>query len=80
MDKNAIKDLIYGGVNELIHNDKYYRHSPVGADYCRFTDVGEVALKEFMSHMAVILRRAEDESLDRRAKDLVLKGLKGEKV
>lgn len=80
MDKAAVKDLIYGGINELIHNDKYYRHSPVGPEYCRFTDVGKVALEEFMSQMAVNMRRAEEAALDRRAKDMVIKGLKGEQV
>jgi hypothetical protein len=80
MDKSAVKDLIYGGINELIHNDKYYRHSYVGPEYCRFTDAGEVALKEFMAHMAVNMRKAEEADLDRRAKEMVIKGLKGESV
>lgn len=80
MEKIAIKDLLYGGVNELIHNNKFYRHSPIGYDYCRFTEEGEVALKEFMRAMAILTHAAEEESLDRRAKEMVLKGLKGEKI
>lgn len=80
MDKTAVKDLIYGGVNELIHNDKYYRHSPVGPEYCRFTDTGKVALEEFMAQMAVNMHKAEAAELDKRAKELVIKGLKGETI
>jgi hypothetical protein len=80
MDKAALKDLIYGGVSELIHNDKYYRHSPVGPEYCRFTDAGKVALDGFMNQMAVTMYKVDAAELDKRAKELVLKGLKGESV
>jgi hypothetical protein len=78
MDKAALKDLIYGGVNELIHNDKYYRHSSVGPEYCRFTDAGKVALGEFMNQMAVTMYKVDAAELDKRAKDMVIHGLKGE--
>ena len=80
MDKLAVKDLMYGGLNELIHNDKYYKHSAVGPAYCRFTDTGKVALEEFMAQMAVNMRKAENEELNRRAKEMVINGLKGESV
>jgi hypothetical protein len=80
MDKSAVKDLMYGGINELIHSEKYYRYSPVGPEYCRFTDTGKVALEEFMAQMAVNIRMAEKAELDKRAKDMVINGLKGESV
>jgi len=80
MDKAAVKDLIYGGVNELIHNGKYYYHSSVGPEYCHFTDVGKVAISEFMNQMAVNMRKAENEDLNRRSKEMVIQGLKGESV
>lgn len=80
MDKAAVKDLMYGGINELIRNEKYYRYSPVGPEYCRFSDEGKIALSEFMTQMAVNMRKAEDAALDRRAKDMVIKGLKGEEI
>jgi hypothetical protein len=78
MDKAALKDLIYGGVNELIHNGKYYYHSSVGPEYCHFTDVGKVALSEFMNQMAVTMYKVDAAELDKRAKDMVINGLKGE--
>jgi hypothetical protein len=80
MDKKALKDLVYGGVSELIHNDKYYRYSTIGYEYCRFTDDGKIALEEFMNQMAILMHKADQESLDTRAKELVIKGLKGESV
>jgi hypothetical protein len=78
MDKAALKDLIYGGVNELIHNGKYYYHSSVGPEYCRFTDAGKVALDEFMTQMAITMYKVDAAELDKRAKDMVINGLKGE--
>jgi len=80
MEKSALKDVLYGGVSELIHNSKYYRYSPIGQDYCRFTEEGEVALKQFMQSMSVLIYATEEKDLDQRAKDMVIKGLKGEKV
>jgi hypothetical protein len=42
--------------------------------------VGKVALEEFMAQMAVNMRKAENEEINRRAKEMVIKGLKGESV
>jgi hypothetical protein len=78
MEKDALKDILYGGVSELIRNSKSYRHSPIGQDYCKFTESGEVALKEFMQQMALLIYVAEEKELDKRAKDMVIRGLKGE--
>ena len=80
MDKDAVKNLVFGGVCELIRDTRYYYYSSVGSNYCHFTDKGEVALKEFMSQMATVIRQAEEADLDKRAKDMVIRGLKGEKV
>lgn len=80
MDKDAVKNLVFGGVCELIRDRRYYYHSEIGTNYCHFTDKGEIALKEFMSQMAVVIRQAEEADLDRRAKEMVIKGLKGESV
>ena len=78
MEKAALKDILYGGVSELLRNDKCYRHSPIGQDYCRFTETGEAALKEFMQQMAILVYASEEKDLDKRAKDMVIRGLKGE--
>lgn len=80
MDKDAIKNLVFGGVSELIRDKRYYYYSSLGSDYCHFTELGEVALKEFMNQMATVIQHAEEADLDKRAKDMVIKGLKGESV
>jgi hypothetical protein len=76
MEKSAIKDLIYGGIEEMVQNRRYYYSSSVGRDYSHFTDEGKGALVEFMGLMAYQIRRAEEQDLDARAKQQVLDTLK----
>lgn len=72
MQKGAIKDLVYGGLEEILHNRNYYYHSSVGLGYSHFTEEGKIALCEFMDLMAFKMRQAEDADLDRRAKQQVI--------
>jgi hypothetical protein len=76
MEKSAIKDLVYGGLEEIINNRQYYYHSSIGLGYSKFTEEGERAIAEFMSLVAYKIREAEDQDLDRRAKEQVIKELK----
>jgi hypothetical protein len=78
MDKNAIKDLTYGGLLELVSNPRYYYHSVGGYSYSHFTNDGKDALDEFMQVMAWKMLEAEQTALDRRAKEQVIATLKGQ--
>jgi hypothetical protein len=81
MNREAIKDLIYGGILELMHNRNYYYAGYASISSPSFgcwTDEGKKALSEFMGSMAYLMLKAEIEELDRRAKDLVFKHLKGD--
>jgi hypothetical protein len=78
MEKSALKDLLYGGISELIRNPKAYRHSSVSNDYSQFTELGQAALNEFMQQLAIIIYKSEEADLEKRAKDRVIKELKGE--
>ena len=80
MDKQAVKDLMFGGLNELMRNRHYYYHSSVGSSYSHWTEEGKAALTEYMNVMSWKLREAEEADLNRRSKEMVLKGLKGESV
>lgn len=80
MDRQTTKELMFGGVSELMRNRKYYYHSSVGANYSHWTEDGEKALAEFMNLMGHKMLEAEEAELNQRAKDLVVKGLKGEKI
>jgi hypothetical protein len=76
MEKSAIKDLVYGGLEELINNRRYYYHSTVGAGYSHLTDDGKDAVVAFTELMAFKILEAEYADLDRRAKEQVLASLK----
>jgi hypothetical protein len=76
MEKAAIKDLIYGGIEEIVQNRRYYYSSSVGRDYSHFTDEGKAAVVEFMDLMAFQVRKAEEADLEVRAKQQVIEALK----
>jgi len=75
MDKSAVKDLIFGGLSELIQNNRYYYHSAMGPEYSHWTDFGEEVMTEFMTVMAYRIAETNAESLNERAKELVMNGL-----
>ncbi len=79
MEKSAIKELLYGGISELMKNRHFYYDSGVKG-YSHFTDSGKDALNEFASQMAQFITEADNKDLDKRAKELVIKGLKGDQV
>ncbi len=76
MEKQAIKELMYGGIKELMGNNRYYYRSSVSKDYCHFTEEGKVALYQFASDISFFITEAENADLDKRARDMVLKELK----
>ena len=77
MEKQAIKELMFGGIKELMNSRRYYYKSTVSKDYCHFTDEGKVAMHSFIADMARYITEAENAELDQRAKDMVMKELKG---
>jgi len=77
MDKQAIKELMYGGLKEIMNNNRYYYKSSVGKEYSSFTPNGKEVVQEFVTDLAGYIIAAENAELDQRAKDLVMKELKG---
>ncbi len=76
MEKTAIKDIVYGGLEELIGNPEYFYRSSAGLGYSHFTDQGREALCEFMNLVAHKIYDAENADLDRRAREQVIDQLK----
>ena len=77
MEKSALKHLIYGGIEEMLRDRRYYYHSTVGENYSHWTEEGKEAVAEFMSSMAYKIRAAEEADLERRAREQTLAALKG---
>ena len=80
MEKDAVKAIMYGGINELMNNKDYYRRSAVNSRYSEWSEKGMKVLIEYALEMSRHIQEAEDKELNKRAKDLVIKGLKGEEV
>jgi hypothetical protein len=78
MNKQAVKDLMFGGVAELMKNKQFYYFSSVGPQYCHWTNEGQEALQAYMSIMAYKFHEAETAELDRRAKEMVIGALKND--
>jgi hypothetical protein len=78
MERQAIKELMYGGIAEMMRNRHYYYYSSVGANYCHWTEEGQKALADYMTIIGWKMLEAEEAELDQRAKNMVLKNLKGE--
>jgi hypothetical protein len=76
MDRTAIKDLLYGGMMELMRNRHYYYNSGVNSSYNSWTDEGKEALADYMNLVSGKMWEAEQVELNARAKELVLKELK----
>jgi len=77
MEKQAIKELMYGGLKEIMNNNRYYYKSSVGKNYSSFTSAGKEVVQEFVTDLAGYIVEAENAELNERAKDMVLKELKG---
>lgn len=80
LDKRAVKELLYGGINEIVQNREYYYNSGISPEYNHFTEAGKDAMNAYLKQMVAMILIAEEESLNKRAKELVIKGLKGETV
>ena len=80
MNSDAVKELMYGGIYQLMKNRDYYYYSSAGSDYSHWTDIGKTVLSEYMNLMAHKMMQVGEVELNQRAKDLVVKGLKGEKI
>jgi hypothetical protein len=80
IDTTAVKELMYGGIKQLMSHREYYYNSTIGSEYSHFTDKGKEALAEFVNMIGHKMFEAEQQELDNRAKQLVINGLKGETI
>jgi len=79
MNRPTIKDLMYGGVVELMRNRQYYYSSEVSSNYNYWTEEGKQALADYMNLVSGKMWEAEQSDLDARARELVLKELKSDR-
>lgn len=63
---------------EIMNNRQYYYKSGAGQGYSHFTEEGEKALVEYANLVSWKMIEAENEELNARSKEIVMKTLKGE--
>ena len=76
MNHEIIGGAVYAGLLATLNNSKFYYRSGSGSTYSHLTDQGRVAVLELISLYAYPMLTAENEMLDERAKQLVMKELK----
>lgn len=76
MDKQALKDILYGSLREIAQDSRYYHHSSFGGKYSRWTVEGEKVIMEVVGAWVEKMLETEAQILDKRAKELVINELK----
>lgn len=76
LNEKEIIEMISGTLRSIVNNSDYFYHSSVGPQYSKLYPQGEQMLIKTMSVLLPLLSKAQEESLDRRAKELVIKELK----
>lgn len=76
MNRQALKDLMYGGIEEMTQNPRMFYNSSIGTQYCHWTDEGTKNLAEFMNYMAAEMAKCRREEDEQRSKEMVIKELK----
>lgn len=76
MERRALKEVMYGSIEELMQNSKYYYYSSIGPQYSYWTEAGRTALNEYMDMIAHQIKKCQEEEDIQRSKDLVIKELK----
>lgn len=76
MNREALKDLMYGGIEEMTQNPRMFYKSSVGKGYSHWTEAGKQNLTEFMEYMADEMARCKQVEDEDRSKQLVLRELK----
>lgn len=77
LNEKEVIEMISGTLRSIIDNTDYFYHSPVGVQYSKLHPQGEQVLIKTMSVLLPLMAKARDESLDKRAKELVVNELKG---
>ena len=75
--QEADKDKVYGALKEFTRNQRLWRSSPVGREYCHLTEEGREVIVDMMQDMLRTIDALERKAFDQRAKEIVFETLKG---
>lgn len=75
--QEANRGTVYGAMVEITKNPRLWRNSPVGREYCHFTEEGREVIVDLMQDLLRTVAVLERKALDQRAKEIVFDTLKG---
>ena len=75
MERRALKEVLYGGIEELMSNSRYYYTSSISVEYNHWTDEGKAALAEYIELLSYRIKRCQIEEDIKRSKEMVLNEL-----
>jgi 2-oxoglutarate dehydrogenase complex dehydrogenase (E1) component-like enzyme len=72
MDKQMIKDMLYGTIREMQDNNRYYYRSTVGVEYSHWRDEGEQQLAQMIKLISARVDQIERDSLRAASQKMLL--------
>ena len=78
MERQALKEVLYGGIEELMSNPRYYYTSSISVEYNHWTDQGRAALAEYIELLSYRIKQCQIEEDIKRSKEIVINELKRE--
>ena len=72
MDKQMIKDMLYGTICEMQQNNKYYYRSTVGVEYSYWRDEGEQQLAQVIKIITARIDQIERDRIRAASQQLLL--------
>jgi hypothetical protein len=77
MRREHIKSALYGALEELITDPRYF-WSSFSPENCRLTEEGERAVKDLIRHFGYAIVKSREAELNERAQEITLNQLKKE--
>jgi 2-oxoglutarate dehydrogenase complex dehydrogenase (E1) component-like enzyme len=75
MERRALKEVLYGGVEEMMSNTRYYYTSTIGIQFNHWTEEGKQALSEYIELLSHQIKKCQIEEDLKRSKEMVLNEL-----
>ena len=75
--QEANRGTVYGAMLEITKNPRLWRSSPVGREYCHFTEEGREVIADLMQDILRTVDVLEKRAVDQRAKEITMDILKG---
>jgi hypothetical protein len=75
MERRALKEVLYGGVEEMMSNTRYYYTSTIGIQFNHWTEEGKAAIGEYIELLSHQIKKCQIEEDLKRSKEMVLNEL-----